>query len=565
MTFKKSFGLLLLILAPAAIVNAAPRLALSQTSLFVSVGAGTNGPTQIVDAANTGDGALSLQLSSSVPWLVPSLGAAHFCTLAPVCTPIQIAVQTLAFAKGTFTGIVTVNDPNAIDAPQFITVTIVVGGNVPDKLEFFVPPGGSASSAFTTATKVATSTTGGPWLSIAVDGSGTFTFNVPYRVKATALSGMGVGDSNGTVTLSGSSLASDNKTFPVVMHITTQPILQTGVPAVQFRAVQGSTTKITTPVSVSNGGQGTLTVSGVTAAAAASGTWLSAAIVNNGPGIGVTADPSGLAAGTYQGTVTIASNAANASVTIPVQLLVVAQSAPVAFVGGAVNNGTFAPGEPLAQGDIAAVFGDQFTSGAPQLAGTLPLPFDLAGTKVFVNDVPAPLYFSSAGQIDFEVPFEVPPGPATVRVDRNGQRGNSIFVKIAASVPRFILLNGGPYAIMTTPGAVLTGIPDHPVKSGDVVVIYTIGLGPTTPPVKTGVAAPGGDNLARVPGVKVCFQLNTPFTEAKCGDAEFAGLTPGFVGLYQVNADVPSLPPGDVQLFFVVNGVVSNFVQLRVQ
>jgi uncharacterized protein (TIGR03437 family) len=152
-----------------------------------------------------------------------------------------------------------------------------------------------------------------------------------------------------------------------------------------------------------------------------------------------------------------------------------------------------------------------------------------------------------------------------VRVDRNGQRGNSIFVKIAASVPRFILLNGGPYAIMTTPGAVLTGIPDHPVKSGDVVVIYTIGLGPNTPPVQTGVAAPGGDSLARVPGVQVCFRLNTPFSEANCADAAFAGLTPGFVGLYQVNANVPSLPSGDLQLSFVVNGVSSNFVQIRVQ
>jgi uncharacterized protein (TIGR03437 family) len=198
------------------------------------------------------------------------------------------------------------------------------------------------------------------------------------------------------------------------------------------------------------------------------------------------------------------------------------------------------------------------------LAGTLPLPLDLAGTKVFVNDVAAPLYFSSAGQIDFEVPFEVAPGPATVRVERNGQRGNSIFARIASSVPRFILLNGGPYAIMTTPDAVLTGIPAHPVKNGDVVVIYTIGLGPTSPAVKTGVAAPT-DPLAKVPGVQVCFQPNSPFTEAKCGAAEFAGLTPGFVGLYQVNADVPSLPAGDVQLFFVVNGVASNFVQLRVQ
>jgi uncharacterized protein (TIGR03437 family) len=562
--FKKSFGLLLLILTPAAILSAAPKLALTQTAFSVSVAAGANGPTQILDAANTGDGSLSLQTSSSVTWLSASLGAQHSCSLASICTPVQIALQTSALAKGTFTGIVTISDPNAIDAPQFVTVTVQIGGTVPDKLEFFVPPGGSASSAFTTASKVTTSTTGGPWLAIAVDGVGTFQFNVPYRVTATALSGMGVGDSNGTVTLSGSSLASDNKTFPVVMHITTQPILQTSSSTVPFRAVQGSTTKQTIAVPVTNGGQGTLSISGVTATAA-TGTWLSAAAVNNGGAIGITVDPTGLTPNTYLGTVTVASNAANASVTIPVQLVVVAQSAPLSFVGGAVNNGTFASGEALAQGDIAAVFGDQFTLGDPQLASNVPLPTNLAGTQVFVNNQAAPLYFTSAGQIDFQVPFETAPGPATVRVDRNGQRGNSISVNIAASVPRFILFNGGPYAIMTTPNAVLTGIPTHPVKSGDVVVIYTIGFGPTIPPVKTGDPAPGKDPLAVVSGVQVCFRPNLPVSIENCNDAAFAGLSPGFVGLYQVNANIPALTAGNVQLTLVANGVVSNSVQLAVQ
>jgi uncharacterized protein (TIGR03437 family) len=477
---------------------------------------------------------------------------------------VQIALQTSSLAKGAFTGTVTLSDPNAVDAPQFITVTVQIGGNVPDKLEFFVPPGGSASSAFTTASAVTTSTTGGPWLSIATDGAGSFKFNVPYRVTATALSGMGVGDSNGTVTLSGSSLAADNKTFPVIMHITTQPILQTSTTTVQFRAVQGSTTKQTIPVPVTNAGQGTLSISGVTATAA-TGTWLAAASVNNGAAIGITVDPTGLSPNTYPGTVTVASNAANASVTSPVQLVVAAQSAPLTFVGGAVNNGTFAPGEPLAQGDIVAVFGDQFTLGGPQLAANVPLPKDLAGTQVFVNDQQAPLYFTSAGQIDFEVPFEVAPGPATVRVDRNGQRGNSISVNIVASAPRFILLNGGPYAIMTTPDAVLTGNPTHPVKAGDVIVIYTIGLGPTTPTVQTGAPAPGTPPLAVVSGVQVCFRPNLPVSIETCNDAAFAGLTPGFVGLYQVNANIPALQAGDMKLSLIVNGVVSNFVQLSVQ
>ena len=149
MILQNSCGLLLLILAPTAILSAAPRLALTQTAFSVSVAVGANGPTQTLDTANIGDGALNLQTSSSVTWLTANLGTPHACALAPACTPVQIVLNTSSLTKGAYTGIVTLRDPNAIDAPQSVTVTVQIGGSVPDKLEFFVPPGGSASSAFT--------------------------------------------------------------------------------------------------------------------------------------------------------------------------------------------------------------------------------------------------------------------------------------------------------------------------------------------------------------------------------------------------------------------------------
>src|SRR5262249_28696604 len=145
----------------------------------------------------------------------------------------------------------------------------------------------------------------------------------------------------------------------------------------------------------------------------------------------------------------------------------------------------------------------------------LPLPTMVNGTQVFVNNIAAPLFFISNGQIDFEVPFEVPAGAATVRVDRNGQHGNLIAVNIAARVPRFLLYNGGPYAVLNTPDnpPVLTGVPAHPAKGGDIVIAYVIGLGQTTPKIDTGMAAPT-DPLDKVPNVKVCFGQDTPFSKA---------------------------------------------------
>ena len=141
-------GLLLLL---ASVLTAAPRLNLDQTSFTVLVAAGSNGTTQVSNASNTGaSGALNLTVSSNVSWLVPTVEKASTCGLRGGCIPIQLALNTASLAKGVYTGIVTVTDAGAIDAPQHITVNVAVGGSVPDKLEFYLAPGGSVSTSFGT-------------------------------------------------------------------------------------------------------------------------------------------------------------------------------------------------------------------------------------------------------------------------------------------------------------------------------------------------------------------------------------------------------------------------------
>ena len=85
------------------------------------------------------------------------------------------------------TGIVTVDDNNAgvVDAPQTITVTVAIGGTVPGSVDVYVAPGGTRDVEFATNSQfsgLAKTNDGGQWLSLSVDGTGSFRFLFPYRV-----------------------------------------------------------------------------------------------------------------------------------------------------------------------------------------------------------------------------------------------------------------------------------------------------------------------------------------------------------------------------------------------
>jgi len=546
-------------------LSAAPRLNLTQTSVTVSVPAGANGPTYTVDTFNIGDGTLNLSASSSVTWLAPTVGSSQVCGLRGGCYPVSIAFQTSSLTAGAYSGIITLSDSNAVDTPQYIYVTAQVGGDVPGSLVFYLAPGGSTSATFTSNGNIKAAISGASWLTTSTSANAAVGDYVT-TITATAGSSMAATSYNGTIAVTGSSFAADNKQIAVTLNVTTQPIAQASSNSLSFSIPQGTAAQIDN-LAVTDAGQGTLTVSGVTATAASSGTWLTAAPITGG--VSVTADPTGLSPDTYTGTVTIASNAVNGNVVIPVQLVVVAQGPPIASAGGVVNNGTFASGEALAQGDIAAVFGSQFDYDAPQGAVNLPLLTSLDNVQVLVNGTPAPVYYVSASQINFEIPIDASTangGGGTIQVVRNGTPGNLIYVDINVQAPRFIVYDGG-YGIMTTPAGALTGIPSSPVKVGDTITIYALGLGPTSPPVASGTASPGAP-FAVVPGTtEVCFGVETPFEQAPCAKASFAGLSPNYVGLYQVNVTIPSgIQSGNsTMLLLLVDNVESTPVQLAVQ
>ena len=267
-----------------------------------------------------------------------------------------------------------------------------------------------------------TTTDGGRWLSIGELNQTTLPYLASFFVDFTPAANMASGTYTGAVALSGSA---GTATIPVTMQVTTQPIAVPSVTQIGVSLAQGGPA-LTYPflpyISLSNSGTGTLVVQNVTA----SGTGVSAYEYN---GLAfVTLDPGSLGVGTYTGAVTFQCNAVNRPLQVPVSLQIVPSGPPLIQ---STSDNVSPSGIPVARGDVMVVKGQQFSVDAPAIASSLPLPNTLGGASVLVNGVAAPLYYSSSGQIAFQMPIATPPGTALVQVNQNGQKSNTISVTVA--------------------------------------------------------------------------------------------------------------------------------------
>ena len=166
-------------------------------------------------------------------------------------------------------------------------------------------------------------------------------------------------------------------------------------------------------------------------------------------------------------------------------------------------------------------------------------------------------------------------------VMRGDQIGNQVSAAIADRSPAIFRWNVDEYGMITNhsqgtcplPREIPCppGTPSAPARSGDYLIIWCTGLGPVTPPVATGAAAPFAPFASAVQKPTVLFvsgPIAGSFGSVKRVPPEFAGLTPGAVGLFQVNVRVPrNLGVNSrlgVQLEFA-DGSVSNIVDIAVE
>ena len=221
----------------------------------------------------------------------------------------------------------------------------------------------------------------------------------------------------------------------------------------------------------------------------------------------------------------------------------------VPLVTAAYNAASFRLGDVVTPGEAVSIFGAEL---APLAAGAsgYPLPQALQGVSVTVGGLTAPLYYVSPGQINFQVPFEIATGASSIVVKRGTQSGAARAVQVIPFSPGiFTVVHVSDYTIVT---------PQNPAHAGENLAIFCTGLGVPETGIPSGGAAP--------PVPDPVQPLVEAVEDSRLAQVQYAGLAPGFAGLYQVNFQVISNEtPGTKLLYVGIQGLYSNPFLLVVQ
>ncbi len=255
---------------------------------------------------------------------------------------------------------------------------------------------------------------------------------------------------------------------------------------------------------------------------------------------------------------------------------------------GVVNAASFQPiTASLAPGELITLFGTGLASTTLTSVGGQAFPLSLGGVSATIDDIPCPIYYVSPTQMSIIVPYGVAAnmtGLANIQVTNNNVASNVVQMYLTDALPGVFSQETNP--ILTTVNSdepSIDGIgyaaalhanyslitPSNPAQLGETILVYLTGLGTVTPTVNDGAIGPSGPlsqsdlNGAGFLGVFFNDYVNGSFGNQAA--VAFAGLAPGFAGLYQLNVTIPDSGLGsgdDVYLAFLTDAADINQIQI---
>jgi uncharacterized protein (TIGR03437 family) len=206
---------------------------------------------------------------------------------------------------------------------------------------------------------------------------------------------------------------------------------------------------------------------------------------------------------------------------------------------------------------LISIFGGGFSesSGA---ASRLSLPYSLADASVTVNGVPAPMLFVSPGQINAQVPWtlEAACQEDHTNIDITVETANGVAhssAQCSAAAGAVFRFSGRRQAVAVNPdGSIaapqgsIEGRLSHPAREGETILVFATGFGPVLPAAVDGHSSLDAlRHLVHPPTVEI---------GGIAAEVSFAGLSPEFVGLVQLNVVIPSSVEHDDMMELVING-----------
>ncbi len=193
----------------------------------------------------------------------------------------------------------------------------------------------------------------------------------------------------------------------------------------------------------------------------------------------------------------------------------------------------------FAPNSIITIYGSNlsFTTGNVTTSTNF-LPISVEGITVYFGSIAGNIFYVSPGQVNVLVPYTLAPGPINVTLVRQGTAGPAVPIVLTATAPG--LFQTGPNAILATHADSSLITAASPAVAGEVVIFYAVGLGRTNPSLTDGVIPSAAASVSN--GVALEVLING--VAINPANIQYAGVTPGCAGLYQINVLMPTpLPP----------------------
>jgi uncharacterized protein (TIGR03437 family) len=176
----------------------------------------------------------------------------------------------------------------------------------------------------------------------------------------------------------------------------------------------------------------------------------------------------------------------------------------------------------------------------------------LGGVQVYFGDLPAPIIYAQADQINAQAPWEITGQQTTqVRIVYDSAAAGAVTVPVGAALP-------GVFYVVNSDGSFNS--PSNPARAGDYVSVFGTGAGATSPPGVTGRSWPLAPLSSLTQHVSVAVGGET-------ADVLYSGSAPTLEsGFFQINAQLPAdLSQGAQFLRVTIGGDTSAPAAISIQ